>query len=750
MVNDHAAVAPARENVATAGLNGSGLKSIGQGVQQLGSAVGNYLETQNKKESDLDLARANSAWLTQKADIDHSRDDEDDQDTLRNEYPKKYQTALDGAAGLIRDDTARQKFILSNQIHVKTGEIASKDAADELQKDAFLAGAGQQLIDLRNAGLKVKDDATRASIVKAGGDLIDQMAENGHITQADAVARKNAWSTNFAESAISMLPPTQRLQALSPVNVGAATKQAMQYFTSQGWTPEQAAGIVGNLIHESGGKLNTNARAAGDGADGSDSIGIGQWNSGRAESLRAFAASKGKDWRDYQTQLEFVQHELTTSESGAAQALKNAKDVRGATEAMLQYERPKGYEGGLANAHGGANRLHQAQGVYANLNGTSSAQPSKLAELLPPDRRAAMTTATENEITGDLRANAAQQRQEAAAVKSTIGDDTSSIMSTGKPVDALTPEKVGKALGPQAQAEFVDNRVRAINYYNATHDFSTLPAEQMPARLESLKPKPGQEGFDAQNKYYQAAQKQADQIVKERMTDPAGAVDRLPQVQAVKQGVNFDKPETIVPLAKARLAAQEAIGIPEGRRIPITKDEAVKIMAPVVNGLAGTERQYLQKIVPMFQQAYGGYADRALQFALEQAKVDADSAKIATSIFKKIGLGERVTQTDQEALNKARTNDAMAKAAGSPPNEYEDMGRAYGAMMSQPQQPAGSAKPDATGTQSSNVRPPSEAIKALIQNPSRADEFDALFGKGMAKRVMNEHQTMTKGATPNG
>ncbi len=71
---------------------------------------------------------------------------------------------------------------------------------------------------------------------------------------------------------------------------------AVQYFVSKGWSPAQAAGIVGNLVHESGGRLNPGALNPGDGSDGSDSIGIGQWNGTRAAALKDFAAKAGKPW----------------------------------------------------------------------------------------------------------------------------------------------------------------------------------------------------------------------------------------------------------------------------------------------------------------------------------------------------------------------------------------------------------------------------------------------------------------------
>jgi hypothetical protein len=110
--------------------------------------------------------------------------------------------------------------------------------------------------------------------------------------------------------------------------------------------PHQAAGIVGNLVQESG--LRTGARNPGDGKDGSDSIGIAQWNGQRARNLKAFG---GDSYNTLDTQLDFMMHEMNGegdkygagSERGAYRALMDAKDVRGATSAFIGFERPAGW-----------------------------------------------------------------------------------------------------------------------------------------------------------------------------------------------------------------------------------------------------------------------------------------------------------------------------------------------------------------------------------------------------------------------
>ena len=116
---------------------------------------------------------------------------------------------------------------------------------------------------------------------------------------------------------------------------------AFNYFVSQGLSPVQAAGIVGNLQGESGQGLNTNTRNPGDGRDGSDSIGIAQWNSGRAQALKDYAASKGTPYTDLTTQHEFLHSELKGPEKAAYDKLLAAQNPEEATRAMLAYERPK-------------------------------------------------------------------------------------------------------------------------------------------------------------------------------------------------------------------------------------------------------------------------------------------------------------------------------------------------------------------------------------------------------------------------
>jgi hypothetical protein len=107
-------------------------------------------------------------------------------------------------------------------------------------------------------------------------------------------------------------------------------------------------------------------------------MGIAQWNRERLGALRDFAKQQGKPWNDFQTQLEFVQSELTGTESRAGKALKGAGDINSATAAFAGYERPQGWSlDNPTGAHGWESRLANASALYGNGKPAYSAGPGR-------------------------------------------------------------------------------------------------------------------------------------------------------------------------------------------------------------------------------------------------------------------------------------------------------------------------------------------------------------------------------------
>lgn len=150
-----------------------------------------------------------------------------------------------------------------------------------------------------------------------------------------------------------------------------------------------ASGLLGQFAGES--NFNVNAINRNDGADGSHSIGIAQWNGNRARALKAFAAKAGKPVNDFETQLDFAMHELRTSEVGVGRRLAAARTVEEATAAGVGFERPQGWtpENPTA-ALGWEHRLAAARSVYgapvaaAAGDTTAAAPPAEIKGLVKP------------------------------------------------------------------------------------------------------------------------------------------------------------------------------------------------------------------------------------------------------------------------------------------------------------------------------------------------------------------------------
>lgn len=118
--------------------------------------------------------------------------------------------------------------------------------------------------------------------------------------------------------------------------LGANTKALFDRYTAAGYTPEVAAGLVGNWMQESGTGINTAAVG-----DNGNSYGGGQWNGPRREAFFEFANQSGRKRDDLMTQADWSLHELDTTEGAARERIIAAKSpVEAARIASEAYWRP--------------------------------------------------------------------------------------------------------------------------------------------------------------------------------------------------------------------------------------------------------------------------------------------------------------------------------------------------------------------------------------------------------------------------
>ena len=140
-----------------------------------------------------------------------------------------------------------------------------------------------------------------------------------------------------------------------------------KFFTGKGYSNHATAGIMGNLQQESG--MDPTRKQSG----GGPGRGIAQWtvSEGRFKGLQSHAQSKGKDWTDLQSQLEWIDLELNGKDPTTANKLKNnfggisglksATNTRWAVEAF-----EKSFE--RAGKPNYANRYKYAESFYNQLS----------------------------------------------------------------------------------------------------------------------------------------------------------------------------------------------------------------------------------------------------------------------------------------------------------------------------------------------------------------------------------------------
>lgn len=165
--------------------------------------------------------------------------------------------------------------------------------------------------------------------------------------------------------------PVERAVVRDIPGVKNAEKAYNWFISKEGgdFTPEQAAGIIGNLMIESNsppgfGDINPIARNKSEG-----SFGIAQWNPAEAAGNRygdllAFCEERGYNYEELEPQLDFITYELFTSEKTALAKVRAAKTVEEATLAFEWFERPQGWSRNGTPSKSHKSRIRQAEIIY--------------------------------------------------------------------------------------------------------------------------------------------------------------------------------------------------------------------------------------------------------------------------------------------------------------------------------------------------------------------------------------------------
>lgn len=550
--------------VDTTGL-GRGLAQAGNALQSLGGELEAKQRERQQQENVVDVSRAEALKTKGFLDTENEFSQDGDYSTFLDRAPKKTGEIVKSAANVIRDPKMRERWEAGAQTDAVRVNDAIGDRGRGLAKQAETTAFDEALET--NRRIFVDPNVPLATQEKAKADIeasIQTGLKSGLLTPVEADARREAYikNANFSRAKLAAEKDPSIIVRPLPADKAERVNSAVSFFQSKGWSKEQAGAIVGNLLAESG--LNTTARNSGDGSDGSDSIGAGQWNGARAQALKSFAAANGTDWHDLGTQLAFVDHELRTTESAAGNALKAAKNVEEATAAFIGYERPQGWS--ADNPRGGHNykgRLRfamQAAGVDGN--------PDWFKDLSPEQRFQVdkVAESRRNELAVESRASIEIASQNAPAA----------IQATGTYDGALpTPEQFMDAYGPEQGIQKYQQFDAAVDVSKQAYDFRTMSTEQIMAAVQEATPRSSDDGAALEQKKYDTLSNAADQTIKARNADPSTYVRQaFPSVRTAWD--NAGTPEGYQNALNVTAAAQQQIGVKDMMLLPKqTADDAV-------------------------------------------------------------------------------------------------------------------------------------------------------------------------------
>lgn len=257
--------------------------------------------------------------------------------------------------------------------YMKQATTSTVPARDGIAKGV---GAGTTVADKPGWGSNATNDV---GIVYLDGNpyvvaILTAQPSNGSWTRiADIASKINAVMDSgqtTSPTPVPGLPVPTTPAGTEPDLVGATdAEKAYNYFIAKGLSPIAAAGIVGNLMQETGGGTeNLHPEFTG------SHNGIAQWDSGRFAKLQAYATKKGLSGSSLAGQLSYLWHELSTSYRGTLSQLKSAKTAEAAARAFdISYEISGECKGGKPGCDNRIKYAKEMLAKYGNGQGGSVA-----------------------------------------------------------------------------------------------------------------------------------------------------------------------------------------------------------------------------------------------------------------------------------------------------------------------------------------------------------------------------------------
>ena len=411
---------------------------------------------------------------------------------------------------LLAQEVAAAKQNFSSDAAGKFAGISEADQNTIAQLAGYASLATKTDAEQNAEIQKIKDD--EAAAAKAAADAAAKAAADK--AAADEAARR-------AAAAATSTPEGQAIQEIinnAGTDADKRTYTAFQYFMNNGFTAEQAAGIVGNLLVESAGTMDPAIKQGG----GGPGRGIAQWGSwltdpqgnkivaGRFSLLNDFAQTQGKNWDDLGVQLDFIMHEFQTTQDKAFTEVKAAQNIQDAAYAFMRwYEAPKDHSPAAGSVRmnrglpylniftANVNRINQERAAAAQKAIDDAAAAAKAAADAAAQKAA--DEAAQALKSGDIRPTLADGLQIAANLKAEYGGVSGKL----KPSELASQPGLTKdgapytvQLNPEAMKGYVALAAAFKAHFGydirLTYSYRTLAEQESLAHSEpSLAAKPG-------------------------------------------------------------------------------------------------------------------------------------------------------------------------------------------------------------------------------------------------------------------
>lgn len=135
-----------------------------------------------------------------------------------------------------------------------------------------------------------------------------------------------------------------------------------------------------------------------------------------------------------------------------------------------------------------------------------------------------------NDAREQINRRTAANKTEVARLETLVKDDVASIAASGKGLDpatsGLSVDQVQAIAGDEAVAAWQAEQARAHKLYSATNGMELQSEADLAERLNVMRPAPGRPGYLDEIATWEAARKRAEEVLKERQTDPLGQAAR--------------------------------------------------------------------------------------------------------------------------------------------------------------------------------------------------------------------------------